>query len=170
MVRAADSLLPQIAADIGTSVGAASIVVTTYAITHGSVQLIIGPVGDKFGKFLSVAVACACCAITVLACGLAHSLPTLAIARIATALTAGWIIPLGMAFVGDAVPYERRQQVLGRYLTGQISGQLFGQAAGGIIGDWLGWRAAFFIHASIFAVAALALLRELTTNPTTRPA
>src|SRR6476469_10238933 len=54
MVRAADSVLPQIAADIGTSVGAASIVVTAYAITHGSVQLIIGPVGDKFGKFLSV--------------------------------------------------------------------------------------------------------------------
>ena len=169
MVRAADSLLPQIAADIGTSVGAASIVVTAYAITHGSVQLIIGPVGDKFGKFRSVAVACACCAVTVFACGLADSLATLAVARIATALTAGWIIPLGMAFVGDAVPYERRQQVLGRYLTGQISGQLFGQAAGGIIGDWLGWRAMFFMLAAIFAVVAVALFRELATNPTTRP-
>jgi predicted MFS family arabinose efflux permease len=169
MVRAADSVLPQIAADIGTSVGAASIVVTAYAITHGSVQLIIGPVGDKFGKFLSVAVACACCAVTVLACGLANSLATLAIARIATALTAGWIIPLGMAFVGDAVPYERRQQVLGRYLTGQISGQLFGQAAGGIVGDWLGWRAVFFMLAAIFAIVAVALFRELATNPTTRP-
>ena len=169
MVRAADSLLPQIAADIGTSVGAASIVVTAYAITHGSVQLIIGPLGDKFGKFLSVAVACACCAVTVLACGLADSLATLAIARIATGLTAGWIIPLGMAFVGDAVPYERRQQVLGRYLTGQISGQLFGQAAGGIVGDWLGWRAVFFMLAAIFALVAIALFRELATNPTTRP-
>jgi YNFM family putative membrane transporter len=169
MVRAADSLLPQIAADIGTSVGAASIVVTAYAITHGSVQLIIGPVGDKFGKFRSVAVACAFCALTVLACGLAHSLSTLAIARIATALTAGWIIPLGMAFVGDVVPYERRQQVLGRYLTGQISGQLFGQAAGGIIGDWFGWRAVFFMIAAIFALVAVALFRELAVNPTTRP-
>ena len=92
-----------------------------------------------------VAVACALSAVTVLACGLAQSLTTLTLARIATALTAAWIIPLGMAFVGDAVPYERRQQVLGRYLTGQITGQLFGQAAGGIIGDLLGWRAVFFI-------------------------
>ena len=169
MVRAADSLLPQIAADIGVTVGAASIVVTAYAVTHGTVQLIIGPVGDRFGKFNSVAVACACCAVTVLACGLAHSLSALAIARIATALTAGWITPLGMAFVGDAVPYERRQQVLGRYLTGQISGQLFGQAAGGIIGDWLGWRAVFFLLAAIFALAAIALFRELAINPSTRP-
>src|SRR5262249_22085932 len=79
------------------------------------------------------------------------------------------IIPLGMAFVGDAVPYERRQQVLGRYLTGQISGQLFGQAAGGIIGDWLGWRAVFFLLAAIFALVAVALFRELAINPSTRP-
>ena len=169
MVRATDSLLPQIAADIGVTVGAASIVVTVYAITHGSVQLIIGPVGDRFGKFISIAVACSLCALTVLACGLAQSLTTLALARIGAALTAGWIIPLGIAFVGDAVPYERRQQVLGRYLTGQITGQLFGQAAGGIIGDLLGWRAVFFILAAVFAFTAIALFRELAVNPTTRP-
>jgi len=169
MVRAADSLLPQIASDLGVTVGAASIVVTAYAITHGSVQFIIGPVGDRFGKFRSVAIACAVCALTVLACGLAKSVPTLAVARVATALTAGWIIPLGMAFVGDVVPHDRVQQALGRYLTGQISGQLFGQAAGGIIGDWLGWRAVFFLLAAVFAIAAVALFRELAVNPTTRP-
>ena len=43
-------------------------------------------------------------------------------ARLASGLFAAWIIPMGMAFVGDVVPYERRQQVLGRYLTGQITG------------------------------------------------
>jgi YNFM family putative membrane transporter len=169
MVRAADSLLPQIAADIGVTVGAASIIVTAYAITHGTVQLIIGPIGDKFGKFVMVAIACALCSLTVMACGLAQSLGALTLARLASGLTAAWIIPLGMAFVGDAVPYERRQEVLGRYLTGQISGQLFGQAAGGIIGDWLGWRAVFFLLAGIFALAAIALFRELAINPTTRP-
>jgi YNFM family putative membrane transporter len=169
MVRAADSLLPQIAADIGVSVGAASIIVTAYAFTHGTVQLIIGPIGDKFGKFVMVAIACALCSLTVMACGLAQSLTTLTLARLGSGLTAAWIIPLSMAFVGDAVPYERRQEVLGRYLTGQISGQLFGQAAGGIIGDWLGWRAVFFLLAGIFAVAAIALFRELATNPSTRP-
>src|SRR6478672_94790 len=36
LVRAADTLLPQIAADFAISVGAASIVITAYALTHGS--------------------------------------------------------------------------------------------------------------------------------------
>jgi predicted MFS family arabinose efflux permease len=170
MVRTADSLLPQIAADFGVTVGTASIVVTAYAVTHGSVQLFIGPIADRFGKFLMVAVTCALCALTVMACGLSQSILTLTLARVASALTAGSIIPLGMAFVGDVVPYERRQQVLGRYLTGQISGLLFGQAAGGIIGDALGWRSVFFVLAAIFALVAIALFRELAINPTTRPA
>jgi YNFM family putative membrane transporter len=169
MVRATDSLLPQIAAGLGTTVGAASVIVTAYAITHGSVQLIMGPIGDRFGKFRMVALGCALSALTVLACGLAPSLTALTLARVASALTAAWIIPLGMAFIGDAVPYERRQAVLGRYLSGQITGQLFGQAAGGIIGDLLGWRAVFFILCAVFALVAAALFRELAVNPTTRP-
>jgi YNFM family putative membrane transporter len=169
MVRSADSLLPQIAADLAVTVGAASIVVSAYTLMHGSMQLVIGPIGDRFGKYLTISVMCVLSAVTVAACGLAGSLTTLTLARVAAGATASWIIPLGMAFIGDVVPYDRRQQVLGRYLAGQISGQLFGQAAGGIIGDWLGWRAAFFILAGIFAVAALALFRELRVNPMTRP-
>jgi predicted MFS family arabinose efflux permease len=168
MVRSADSLLPQIAADFAVTVGAASIVVSAYSLMHGSMQLVIGPIGDRFGKYTMVAMMCALSAVTVAACGFAHSLTALTLARVAAGATASWLIPLGMAYIGDVVPYERRQQVLGRYLTGQISGQLFGQAAGGIIGDWLGWRAAFFIHAAIFALAALALLREIRINPLTR--
>jgi predicted MFS family arabinose efflux permease len=112
---------------------------------------------------------CALSAATVTACGLATSLTTLTLARIAAGATAAWIIPLGMAFIGDVVPYEKRQQVLGRYLSGQITGQLFGQAASGVIGDFLGWRAAFFIHAAIFAFAAAALFREMRVNPMTQP-
>jgi YNFM family putative membrane transporter len=66
------------------------------------------------------------------------------------------------------VPYDQRQQVLGRYLIGQISGQLFGQAAGGVLGDLFGWRGVFFVLAGFLAIAALGLVRELLTNPLTR--
>ena len=168
MVRVTDSLLPQIAADFGTSVGAASIVVTAYAITHGSIQLVIGPVGDKLGKYPTIAAACGCTAVLVALCGMAQSLPMLAVARLCSGAAAGWIIPLAMAFIGDVIPYERRQQVLGTYLSGQIVGQLFGQAAGGILGDLFGWRNVFFLLASMLALATAGLVRELLVNPVTR--
>lgn len=167
MVRVSDSLLPQIAADMGVSVGAASIVVTAYALAHGSVQLIIGPVGDRFGKYACVTAAAAMSTVLVLLCGLAGSLPALVAARLACGLSAGWIIPLAMAFLGDVIPYERRQQVLGTFLSGQILGQLFGQAAGGVLGDFFGWRQVFFFLAALFAIATIALLIEFLRNPIT---
>jgi YNFM family putative membrane transporter len=170
MVRVTDSLLPQIAADFGTTVGEASIVVAAYAVSHGSIQLIIGPVGDRFGKYRTVAAMCALASLLVALCGIAQSLSALALARFASGAAAGWIIPLSMAYVGDVTPYERRQPILGRYLAGQISGQLFGQAAGGVLGDLLGWRQVFFVLAGMFALATAGLVFELVTNPRTRAA
>jgi MFS transporter, YNFM family, putative membrane transport protein len=168
MVRVSDSLLPQISTDMGVSVGAASIIVTAYALAHGSVQLVIGPVGDRFGKYPCIIAACAAATILVLLCGLATSLPMLVAARLACGLAAGWIIPLAFAFLGDVIPYERRQQVLGTFLSGQILGQLFGQAAGGVLGDLFGWRRVFFFLAALFALATVALVIEFLRNPITR--
>jgi predicted MFS family arabinose efflux permease len=167
MVRVTDSLLPQIAADLNVSVGATSIVVTAYLLAHGSVQLVIGPIGDRFGKYLCVSIAAAGSTAMVVACGLAPSLPVLVAARLACGLATGWIIPFALAFVGDVIPYERRQQVIGRFLSGQILGQLFGQAAGGVLGDYFGWRNVFFILAALLAAATLGLFYELWRNPIT---
>ena len=167
MVRVTDSLLPQIAADMSTTVGAASIVVTVYLLAHGSVQLVIGPIGDRFGKYLCVSIAAATSTVMVFACGLAPSLPLLVAARLGSGLATGWIIPFALAFVGDVILYERRQQVIGRFLSGQILGQLFGQAAGGVLGDYFGWRNVFFILAALLAVATLGLFYELWRNPIT---
>jgi predicted MFS family arabinose efflux permease len=168
LVRAADTLLPQIAADFAISVGAASIVITAYALTHGSMQFVTGPIADRFGKFRTVAIACGLSAVTVAVCGLAHSLDSLTLARFASGITVAWILPISLAFIGDVVPYEQRQQLLGRFLASQILGQLFGQAAGGIVGDYFGWRVMFLLLAAMLALAAIALGAELAANPITR--
>jgi YNFM family putative membrane transporter len=167
MVRVTDSLLPQIAADLNATVGATSIVVTVYLLAHGSVQLVTGPIGDRFGKYLCAAIAAAVATLLVAACGLAPSLPLLVAARLASGLASGGIIPFALAFIGEVIPYERRQQVIGRFLSGLILGQLFGQAAGGVLGDYFGWRNVFFILAGLFAVATLGLFIELRRNPIT---
>jgi MFS transporter, YNFM family, putative membrane transport protein len=167
-VRVTDSLLPQIAADFHTTIGIAAIVVTTYVITHGLIQFIAGPIADRFGKYRVVAIASTIASVLVALCGLSTSLPMLALTRLATGAVAGWVIPISMAYVGDVTPYDRRQPVLARYASGYILGQLFGQAAGGVLGDWLGWRNVFFVLAAMFALAAAGLIFELIADPGTR--
>src|ERR1041384_5252685 len=76
LVRAADTLLPQIASDFAISVGSASIVITANALTHGSMQFITGPIADRFGKYRTVAIACAVSAGTAAACGRPRSRAT----------------------------------------------------------------------------------------------
>ena len=167
MVRVTDSLLPQIAADLNASIGATAIIVTMYLLGHGSVQLVIGPIGDRFGKYFCMATAAAAASVLVALCGLAGSLPQLVAARLGSGLAAGAIIPLALAFVGDVIPYQRRQPVLGRFISGNILGQLFGQAAGGVLGDHFGWRNVFFLLAGLLALSALGLFYELARNPIT---
>jgi predicted MFS family arabinose efflux permease len=117
-----------------------------------------------------VAVACALSAVLVVFCALAQSLSGLALARFASGLTVAMIVPLGLAFVGDAVPDGIRQEVLARFMSGQILGQLFGQAAGGIISDWIGWRGIFVVLALAFAIVAAALGWQLRNRPLDVPA
>jgi len=143
-------------------------VVTAYAVAHGTIQLIIGPVADRFGKYRTVATMCAIGMVLVALCGTAATLHELALVRLATGAAAGWIIPISMAYVGDVTPYQLRQPILARYLTGQILGQLSGQAGGGILGDLVGWRNVFFVLAGVFALATIGLVFELITNPLTR--
>ena len=163
-----DSLLPQIASDFQTTVGVAATVLTAYALTHGSIQFVVGPMADRFGKYRTVAVASVLAVVLVSLCGLASSLPQLALARLATGAVAGWVISVSMAYLGDVTPADRLQPILARYASGYILGQLFGQAMGGMLGDLFGWRNVFFALGGMFALAAAGLIFELIVNPKTR--
>jgi predicted MFS family arabinose efflux permease len=159
-IRVGDPLIPQIADDLRVSVGAAGLVTTAFALAYGMCQLMHGPVGDRLGKFRMIAFATLLSAFGTAAVALADSLTSLSVLRFASGITASAIIPLGMAFVGDSVPYAERQAVLARFLTGQILGTVFGQAAGGLLGEFLHWRAIFLVLGAMYFIAGLAMLAE----------
>ena len=94
-------------------------------------------------------------AVACAACAAASSLETLALYRFLTGMTAGAVIPLSFAFVGDTVPYEGRQMLLGRFIAGNLLGQTFGPLLGGVFSDYIGWRATFLVPAAAFLVIGL---------------
>jgi predicted MFS family arabinose efflux permease len=151
-LRVTDPLLPRLSAELGVSLGDVSSVITAFSIAYGVSQLFFGPVGDRFGKYLVNAWACAACALTALLCALAPNYPMLLLGRLLAGGTAAAIIPLSMAWIGDAVPYEERQPVLARFLIGQILGVSAGALLGGLAADYLSWRVPFFCIASGFVL------------------
>jgi predicted MFS family arabinose efflux permease len=124
-----------------------------------------GPFGDRYGKMPVVTIACIGAALCCVASALSTSLAMLSATRFLTGVTSSAIIPLAMAWVGDNVGYERRQATLARFLSGQTLGLATGAALGGAAGDWLGWRAVFWIRAAIYLLAGAALRATLRARP-----
>jgi len=149
-MRLAEPLLPKVAHDFGVSVSAAAVLITSFTLAYGLFQLVHGPLGDRIGKLRTVAMALVLAAFACAACATASSLESLALYRFLTGMTAGAVIPLSFAFVGDNVPYEDRQTVLGRFIAGTLLGQTFGPLMGGVFSDYIGWRATFLVPAASF--------------------
>ena len=160
-MRVADPLLPQVAQEFGVSAGEASVIATAFALAYGFCQLVYGVLGDRFGKYRLVTLATLASALTVGSAAFAGSLGMLGAARLAAGATAAAIVPLSMAFIGDHVPYDRRQTALARFLTGTILGIVSGQVFGGVLGQMVGWRAVFLLLGAVFLLIGALLLVEV---------
>lgn len=164
-LRATDPLLPLIADEYAVTAGAASAAVTAFALSYGLLQVVCGPLGDRYGRYRTIAAAALVSAFGSAACALAPSLGALVAARFVSGATIGAFIPLALAWIGDTVSYEKRQPLLARFLVGQMAGVAFGTAAAGWLAEHFGWRTIFFAMAALLFIVALLLVLEVKRNP-----
>lgn len=164
-MRLCDTLLPALARSFDAGVGEAAGAVSMFAIAYGILQLVYGPLGDRYGKRRVICLAVAVSAFINLALTFSPSLSILTSLRFMAGAAAAGIVPLSMAHIGDSVPYAQRQQVLAKFLTATIMGMICGQWAGGILADTLGWRAAFVLLTLLFGAVAASMARSLPPAP-----
>lgn len=169
-LRICDSLLPRLSQDFSITAGTAGQVVLTFSIAYSLMQLVFGPLGDRFGKARMVTLALAGCALLSLSASLAPGFDWLLAARTGWGMAAAGVIPLAMAWIGDAVPYDERQATLARLLMGTLSGMIVGQLAGGLFAEsgW-GWRGAFLTLAAGYTLICAFLVIFLRRIPSTAP-
>lgn len=169
-VRICDGLLPRLSSDFGISVGSAGSVVITFAVAYGVSQLVFGPLGDRYGKPRVISAALLGCAAAALASTFAPGFDALLRLRVLWGVAAGGVIPLAIAWIGDAVHYEQRQATLARLLLGTLSGMGAGQLGGGLFADTsFGWRGAFALMSAGYLVVAILLLLRLRSIPAAAP-
>lgn len=169
-LRICDGLLPRLASDFSITPGTAGYVVLTFAVAYGVSQLVFGPLGDRYGKARVICAALFACAAGAAASAFAPGFDALVRLRVLWGVAAGGVIPLAIAWIGDAVHYEQRQATLARLLLGTLSGMAAGQLAGGLFADSsLGWRGAFGTLCVGYVVVALLLLSRLRSIPAAPP-
>ncbi len=170
--RVISPLLPAIATDFETSITRAGYLISAYAIPYGLFQLVYGPLADRFPRQRVMGVALALFALGTLVSGFAPTLQTLDLLRLATGAAAAGVIPVALAYVGDAVPYAQRQAALGRVVSVASFGGVMSAALGGLIASFLSWRALFVAYGVVAGLVAVWMLltpvRRARTKGATR--
>ncbi len=160
-MRVCDPMLVALSGEFQVSVGEASRVVSAFAVAYGCMQLFYGPLGDRMGKLRVINAAVLACACFSAITALAADFELLVLARALMGASAAGIIPLSMAWLGDQVGYERRQETLAKLMSATVTGMMAGQWFGGWAAESLGWRAAFMVLSGMFAAAAALLYVQM---------
>ncbi len=137
-------------------------IVTGYALAFGSLLLLGGRLGDLVGRRTLLVTGLVLFALTSLSAGLAQSSLALIISRFAQGASAAMVAPMALASVTDLYAEgPTRVRALGIFQGATAAGASTGIVLGGILTQYVGWRAIFLVNPPIIAVLVVAMMRIL---------
>lgn len=152
-------LLPQVAADLGTNLPMAGLLISGYAlgVTFGGPLLAIfaGGLSNRTVLMILMVIFTA----GNLFCAISPSFALVLVARIITGFAHGTYFGTGSVVAQALVPPERKASAIAMIFTGLTLATVLGLPFGTWLGQVFGWRATFWAVAAIglFAFAAIAL-------------
>jgi EmrB/QacA subfamily drug resistance transporter len=136
--------LPTVANSLETSIVAISWAVIAYQISQISLSLVFGRVGDIYGRHALFGVGLVVSSLAALLCGLSQNVTQLIIFRLFQGFGASMTQSQGRALALESMPKESSGRAQGYMTTAFHSGVLIGPSVGGLIIDYIHWRAVFF--------------------------
>jgi MFS transporter, DHA1 family, multidrug resistance protein len=157
--------MPAMGRTLGADAGTVEWTVSGYLIGFSLGQLLWGPVGDRFGRRLPVAIGLMLFVVGSAGCAMAGSAWQMIGWRVVQAIGACAGVVLARAMVRDLYEGERAAQMLSMLMTVMATAPLLGPIVGAQILALAGWRAIFWTLVGI----GLATLAALFTLPETLP-
>lgn len=140
-------------------------IVTGYALTFGSLLLLGGRLGDVVGRRRLLIGGLVLFALTSLSAGLAQNPLMLVVSRFAQGASAAMVAPMALAQVTDLYAEgPARVRALGIFQGATAAGASTGIVLGGILTEYVGWRAIFLVNPPIIAVLVVAMVRLLPAH------
>ncbi|MGQ9613313.1 MAG: MFS transporter [Chloroflexus sp.] len=152
--------LPAIQRVFGVDERALSWVFSIYVLGNLVGTPTIAALSDRFGRRALYVVSLSGFALGSLLVAIAPSFPMLLLGRLVQGVSAGGVLPVASAVIGDTFPPERRGSALG--LIGAVFGIAFliGPVIGGLL-LLIGWQWLFLINLPLAAVLIIFSLRLL---------
>ena len=158
--------VPTLVREFNTSLSSVEWVVLSYLLTITAFLLLVGRLGDMFGKKRIYQAGFVIFTLGSALCSLANSVQLLIVARVFQALGGAMIHALGQALLVTAFPSNERGKVLGVASTVGAVGLVMGPVLGGILLFNVGWRSIFWINIPIGIIGILLGIRGLADDHT----
>lgn len=154
-------LLPLYAEAMGASGVLLGMIFSSFTITRAVVIPIIGPLSDRRGRKLFLLIGFGGFTVATLGYLLATTPLHLIVTRAIQGATAGMMLPIARAFIGDLCPRGEEGKWQGIANAAFFGGFGFGPLIGGPIAEWYGYNTAFYVMGVICLVSFLLALRFL---------
>jgi EmrB/QacA subfamily drug resistance transporter len=156
-----NAALPAIARDLHADLGDLQWVLTGYLLTLGSLLVLGGSLGDRYGRRRIFVIGLISFASTSLLCAIAPDTGSLIAARCIQGVAAALVVPNSLAIVSASFHPDDRGRAIGAWSgLGGIATAL-GPFLGGWLIDSVSWRWVFVINLPIAAVAVAITMRHV---------
>lgn len=159
------ALLPPMMADIGLSYTRAGLLASGFFVAYAVMQFPAGLLGGRFGWRRILLLGLVAGALASAATGLAVSFATLLGARLLTGASQGCLFSNDRAIIASVTPSEKIAFGQALSFAGPGLGITAGFLFGGLLGELVTWRTAFFIFALPPLLAAVLIARFVPLSP-----
>ena len=136
--------LPQMAGYFGAEYGVVQLSVALYLGVNAALQLLVGPLSDRYGRRPVMLVGVAIYCLASLGCLWAPDVITFLVFRMIQASVVVGLV-LGRAVVRDLYPRDQAASMIGYVTMGMAIVPMVGPVIGGALGQAFGWKANFWL-------------------------
>jgi EmrB/QacA subfamily drug resistance transporter len=132
-------------------------VTSGYLVVLAALLVLAGALGDTYGRRRIFAIGLVGFGVTSVASGVAPTLETLVIARLAQGAAGALLVPQALAIISATWDGEARGQAIGTWAAATSAITIVGPLVGGVLIQAVSWRAVFLINVPVVLVCVFAL-------------
>ena len=139
------ALLPQLEQAFGVASGGATVTVAAGPLSVALLAPFAGIVTDIVGRARVMAIAMAGLGLATILSGTANSLGEMLFWRLVCGVFVPGIVAAAAGSLGDDPDPRHAARAAGQYIAGTVLGGFSGRFLAGLVTEYLGWRAAFYV-------------------------
>lgn len=147
--------LPDIASAFSTSQSMVAWVANSYILGLVLIMPLSLWLAGQLGNQKLLSISMLLFSVSVLLCGLSHSIYSLVVWRFIQGVAGGLLIPVGQALVFELFPGKERHRISTLIMVVALTAPAFSPAVGGVIIDSLSWRWVFYANLPFSLFAAI---------------